>query len=124
MKITTDKEYYKALLEREELYEISFNFSVVPSDPKELEKYTTHVGNLQELNAAIRDWDAEQNKEDIQELGERDWIEVTDRADTIIQVVDILLEHPAISQTPALKEKVEHAQGILFEVYQACSNNY
>jgi hypothetical protein len=47
------------------------------------------------------------------------WHEACDRTFCVQQIIDNLLsQHPAISQTPHLKIKIEQLQEILSEIYQ------
>lgn len=113
MEITSKKEYYKALAELEGLLERGFDNLIEEEDARMLE-----------LREAISEYEEELSKEPPVELSERDWIEVTDRTDFVISVVQILSEHPAISQTPELAKQVQIAQDILGGVYQACGEKY
>lgn len=117
MKITSEKEYYKARYEFEELHEKA----MIPNADPELPTLTTPEQNkVKELIEAIKEWDEEQEKEELIELTTVDWIEATDRADMIMNIIELLRIHPAIYQTPEIKEKVNQAQELLGDVYQAC----
>lgn len=54
-----------------------------------------------------------------EKLNKGHWHEAADRAHCIIAMMEeLLIEHPAINQTPDLKIKVEKAQALLGDVYQ------
>lgn len=113
MEITSKKEYYQALADMEEILERGFE-NLIQAEEE----------NLTELGNAISEYEEQLSKDPPEELTERYWIEATDRTDFVISVVQILLEHPAIAQTPELAEKTQQAQSLLFEVYQACASKY
>src|SRR5688572_26946555 len=116
MKITNRIEYYKALLEREEL---------LGEESEDVLEFTeVEKARFNEINDAISLWEEEQKIGEPEELTERYWIETTDRTDFVISIVQILLEHPCIAQTPELAEKTQKAQDLLFEVYQEAASKY
>lgn len=117
MKITTQKEYYKAKFEYEELLE---KVAEVTRNPDSSVPILTSAEQslMKSLEKAIEEYEEEEDKEDPVELDEYHWHEAGDRAEFVVSIIQILLEHSAIAQTEELKNKLEMAQGLIFEVYQ------
>lgn len=54
-----------------------------------------------------------------EKLNKGHWHEATDRTHCVMDIIEhMLYEHPAIAQTPALKNIVEEVQELLGKVYQ------
>jgi hypothetical protein len=59
------------------------------------------------------------------QLNEGHWLEATDRCHSVAEIIQMmLLNHPAIYQSPHIKEKVEKAQELISEAYQDCAQNF
>ncbi len=59
------------------------------------------------------------SEERLSELTAYHWHEALDRTCICMEMVDrYLLFHPVIESKPALREKVENAHRLLFEIYQ------
>lgn len=117
MKITTQKEYYKAKFEYEELLEKIGETTINPDSSTPV--LTSGEQSLMKtLEKAIEEYEEEEDKEEPVELDEFHWHEAGDRSEFVVSIIQILLEHSAIAQTDELKNKLEMAQGLVFEVYQ------
>lgn len=111
MNITSKSGYYKALFEREILLEMAEG--TITEVERELLNY---------LNKDIEEWEKkekeEEDKKEIVELDEFHWHEAGDRAEFVGEILEILVAHPAIAQTEELKEKIDKAQELVFDVYE------
>jgi hypothetical protein len=91
MKITNDRDFYKAQYEREVIFE-----SVPEGDLDQLSPEDT--AKLGELTSAISDYQEEMNREEPEELDKYHWHEVIDRTDLMRSMFeDFIMSHPVIT---------------------------
>lgn len=114
MKVISDREFYKAKFEYEEFMEKALENGGTPESPA---LTSAEQSLLKRAAETIAVYEAQEEVEELVELDEVFWHEAGDRTEMVMSILQILLEHPAIAQTERLREKVESAQSILYEVY-------
>jgi hypothetical protein len=58
------------------------------------------------------------------QLNEGHWLEATDRCHNVAEIIQMmLLDHPAIEQSPLIQQKILQAQALIAEAYQDCGQH-